>query len=190
MSLVRQPPARSLDELQAQLREIADRASDLESRVDPGSMLKRPRPDTWSVAECVAHLNICADAFLPIWDRELARAKRENRIAEGFYRLDLWGRIFVWALEPPPRFRTKAPKNIQPINVGPAEEIFPGFLTRQRQIMDAADKARGLAIDKIKIASPFDPRIRYSIWSSFCITASHERRHLLQAEHATLAVSR
>lgn len=188
MSSIRQPLARSLDELQTQLREISERASELRTRIDSNSILKRPMPEAWSIAECLTHLNISVDAYFPIWDRELDRARRGNRIAEGFYRLDFWGRVLIWSLEPPPRFRMKAPKNIQPVKVGPTEEIFPGFLARQCQVMDTVEKARGLCIDKIKIASPVDARIRYSIWSSFCLTASHERRHLLQAERAAQAV--
>jgi hypothetical protein len=36
----------------------------------------------------------------------------------------------------------------------------------------------------VKMASPVDSRVRYSIWSSFVVTAAHERRHLWQAEQA------
>jgi hypothetical protein len=186
---IRQSPARTLDELQAQLREISERASALQARVDSNSILQRPRPESWSVAECIAHLDISNNAFFPIWDSELERAKGENLLAAAPYRLDFWGRILIWSMEPPPRFRVKAPQNIQPLNVGPTEQLFPGFLSRQRQIMNTVEKARGLAIDKIKIASPVDTRIRYSIWASFCLTATHERRHLLQAEQAVQAVS-
>ena len=188
MSSIRQPLARSLDELQTQLREISERASELRTRIDSNSILKRPTPEAWSVAECLTHLNISVDAYFPIWDRELERAKRENRIAEGSYLLDFWGRVLIWSLEPPPRFRMKAPKKIQPVETGPTREIFPGFLARQQRIIETVEKARGLAIEKIKIASPVDSRVRYSVWSSFCLTASHERRHLLQAERAAQAV--
>jgi hypothetical protein len=56
------------------------------------------------------------------------------------------------------------------------------FLTSQEQVLYTIDLAQGLAIDRVKIRSVFDRRIRYSVWSSFCANASHQRRHLWQAE--------
>jgi len=183
------PPARSLDELEAQFRELSDRASVLVNRLEPALLLRRPKPESWSVAECFAHLNISADAYFPIWTRELGQARRENLIGEGPYRLDFWGKMLLWALEPPPKFRFRAAAAFQPAAIGAPETILPAFLARQHGILEALEAARGIAIDKIKIVSPFDARVRYSIWSSFCVNASHERRHLWQAEQAAQALT-
>jgi hypothetical protein len=176
--------ARSLDESEAQFREISERATALLSGLNSAVLMRRPKPESWSVAECLAHLNLSADAYFPIWERELTNAREQNRSGKETYRLDFWGWMLVWALEPPARFRLRAPRDIQPVNIPAAETILPAFLDRQRQILAAIQAARGIAIDKIKIASPFDARVRYSIWSSFCLNAAHERRHLWQAERA------
>jgi hypothetical protein len=180
--------ARTLGELEAQFREISERASALLGGMDPSKISLRPKPQSWSVAECFAHLNLSADPYFPIWERELAQARQQNRTEKKTYRLDFWGRMLVWTIEPPPKFRFPAPRNFQPVSVGTTETILPAFMERQRRILQAIGEAPGLAVDKIKITSPFDSRVRYSIWSSFCLTASHERRHLLQAERAALAV--
>ena len=58
------------------------------------------------------------------------------------------------------------------------------FLGRQQQIRQVIDESRGVALDAVKITSPFARQVRYSMWSSFCLTAAHERRHLGQAERA------
>jgi hypothetical protein len=47
--------------------------------------------------------------------------------------------------------------------------------------------AAGYRLDAIRIASPFVRRTRYSLYTTFCIVPSHERRHLWQAEQ-TLAL--
>jgi len=132
----------------------------------------------------MAHLNLSADPYLPIWEREIAQGAEQKVSGEHAYRLDFWGRVLLWALEPPPKFRFPAPREFQPLNIGTPDTILPAFLDRQSRILRAIQSAHGIAIDRIKITSPFDRRVRYCIWSSFCVTASHARRHLWQAETA------
>jgi hypothetical protein len=159
---------RSLPDLETQFIEISQRASALAGSGAPDALARRPKPGSWSVAECIAHLNVSVDLYFPIWDRELPQARRDQRTAQGPYRMGFWGKLPEWSLEPPRRFRLSAPAISQQVKTGAVERILPGFL----------------AIDKIKITSPFDARVRYSIWSSFRVTAAHERRHLWQAERA------
>ena len=42
--------------------------------------------------------------------------------------------------------------------------------------------AEGLAIDRVRIPSPFNPRIQYNAWSALVIIPRHQHRHLWQAE--------
>ena len=180
--------ARSLTELEPEFRDISDRARRLAGTLDPATLMRRPRPESWSVAECLAHLNLSVDAYFPVWARELVPDRRKGAAASGNYRLDFWGRILIWTLEPPPKFRFPAPRNFQPPTAVSAETILQEFLDRQDKIIAALHAADGIAIDRIKIVSPFDARVRYSIWSSFRVTAAHERRHLWQAERAAQAL--
>jgi hypothetical protein len=177
--------SKNLEDLKTEFRQISERARELVGPLNPGLLERRPKPQSWSVAECLAHLNVSADAYFPIWERELDQARKRLPAARtDTYRMDFWGRILFWTLEPPPKFRFPAPANFQPVNTGPTEKILPDFLARQKSILEMLDRSRGLPIDKIKIASPFDRRVHYNIWSSFCVTAAHERRHLWQAERA------
>jgi hypothetical protein len=76
----------------------------------------------------------------------------------------------------------------QPIECGKIDEVLDGFLDRQERIVAALRRCRGRAIDQVKMASPIDSRIRYSIWSSFVVNAAHQRRHLWQAQQAIAKV--
>jgi hypothetical protein len=187
--MMSRPVTRTLDHLEAQFREISERASALVSGQDPAIVALRPKPESWSAAECFAHLNLSVDPYFPVWERELDPARPNNRTEKNTYRLDFWGVMLVWMLEPPPKFRFPAPRKSQPVSIGEPDKILPGFLDRQGRIMEAIQQARGIAIDKIKIVSPFDARVHYSIWSSFCVNASHERRHLWQAERAVQSLA-
>lgn len=49
--------------------------------------------------------------------------------------------------------------------------------------------AVSLPLDRIKIASPFDRRFKYNLFSFFHILLAHERRHLWQAERVKEAIA-
>jgi hypothetical protein len=65
----------------------------------------------------------------------------------------------------------------------------PGALTarfrelqeEQIELLHAAD---GLPLNQLRIASPFNERVRYNLYSCFVILPRHQERHLWQAEQA------
>lgn len=176
-----QPIAKSPLELRAQFVEISNYVTARFGAMDHAVLTNRPNAESWSAAECLAHLNLSVDPYFALWKKVLKGAPNAG---EDTYRLDFWGRILVWTLEPPPKFRFPAPAPFRPVNVEQPQLIVPEFLKRQAAILQILDDASGLVSGKVKIVSPFNKHVRYSVWSSFCVTASHERRHLWQAERA------
>ncbi len=143
-------------------------------------MAARPSPQGWSAAECLAHLALTTDAFSPAWREALAGA-RPALDGDRRFRTDLFGRLFIWALEPPPRFRSKAPADLRP--PAPGGEL-ERFLESQDRLLEFLAKADGLPLDRIRVHSPVSSLIQYSLWSSFQVTNAHQHRHLAQAERA------
>ena len=176
--------ARTLEELEVQFTDICTRFQALASSAGPELCAARPDPDSWSAAECVQHLNLSSDAYLPVWQQLIAAAGPRKSELSAPYGIDFWGRLLSWILEPPPRIRSKTLAPFEPMGNEQVQEIFEQFVDRQQRIIGALRRCRGRAIDKISMASPVDSRIRYSIWSSFVVNAAHQRRHLWQAERA------
>jgi hypothetical protein len=63
-----------------------------------------------------------------------------------------------------------------------ASSVLPEFLAIQSKLQQKLNESEGLAIDKVKIASPFGEKLSYNLFSFFLITTAHQRRHLWQAE--------
>lgn len=143
-------------------------------------MAVRPKPDSWSAAECLTHLTLTTEMLVPVWRAALADARASGLTGQGPFKMDLAGRITNWVLQPPPRIRVKAPPILQPVAAG---DVLSGFLASQAQLLDAVSDSAGLALDRIKVA-PVGPRVRYNLWASFQVAETHQRRHLLQAERA------
>lgn len=104
-----------------------------------------------------------------------------SSFSDGPFKMDFWGRMLLWALEPPPKLRSSAPKNFQPVDIGAPDRVLASFLKTQEDVLAAWAAAKGLALDRLKTTSPFARQVRYSLWSSFVVTAAHQRRHLWQA---------
>jgi hypothetical protein len=176
--------ATTIDELEAQLAEICHRFQALVVRAGAEMCAKPPAPGAWSAAECLQHLSLSADAYFPVWQQVIATARPRKVVMNAPYRIDFWGRLLCWILEPPAKVRSKTPAPFVPADCRNVEGVLDGFLERQERIIAALRRCRGRAVDEVKMASPIDSRIRYSIWSSFVVNAAHQRRHLWQAEQA------
>jgi len=176
--------ANTLNELEGEFAAICGRFQTLAASAGAELCAKAPAPGSWSAAECLQHLGLSADAYFPIWQQVIATAGPRKAELNAPYRIDFWGRFLSWMLEPPPRVRSKTPAPFVPVDCGHVDSVLDGFLERQERIVAALRRCKGRAIDQVKIASPIDSRIRYSIWSSFVVNAAHQRRHLWQAEQA------
>jgi hypothetical protein len=179
---------KDLETLASDFVSISNRSTGLVEKIGLERLLKRPAPDSWSAAECLTHLKLSTDPYIPVWNRLLDEARSQGLEGHPPYKLDFWGRALCWILEPPPKFRFPTPPPFHPVELPAADQVLPQFLSCQDHILAAMQSARGLAIDGIKLHSPFDVRVRYSIWSSFCVTAAHQRRHLWQAERAAAKI--
>ena len=67
----------------------------------------RPAPESWSPAECVAHLNLTAMAMLPLIRQGLDEARRLQRSSGARYRRDIVGWLLWRSISTPGRFKTK-----------------------------------------------------------------------------------
>src|SRR6266853_675352 len=151
-----------LTDLCARFRLNTERAQSLLSRAGAARLDVRPRPDSWSAAECLVHLTMSTEMFLLAWRSAFASARAGGLLEKGPFRKDLVGTVMNWVLQPPARIRVKAPHSLQPV---PAGDAVQAFLASQSQLLDAVSDAAGLALDRVKIA-PVDPRIRYNVWAS------------------------
>ena len=176
-----------LDEVEKELNEATRRAWTLVQSTDGRLFTVRPTPLRWSAAECLAHLNISSEMFLPVLHDAIARARKSVRRRKA--KMDLLGRVLAWFLEPPIRKKVKTSAPFVPKSTRAKAEAFGEFAALQEKLIDLLREAREADLT-VKIVSPFDKRVRYNILSAFHIVAAHERRHLWQAEQAVAELRR
>lgn len=174
-----------LEQVRSQLEAASGRAQQLVAGLPSSELLgRRPQPDSWSIAECLAHLTLTSDAYLPLLRQAIARGRTDNLLDTGReFHMEFTSRLLAWWLEPPYRLKSKTGPAFVP-GLNDCANALPHFLGRQQQLAALLTEADGLALDRIKIASPFAAHVRYNVYSAFQLIAVHERRHLWQAEQA------
>jgi hypothetical protein len=153
----------------------------LAERVSAEIWNQRPTPGRWSIAECVAHLNLTSKAFVPLIQDALERAPRTGPNPRRFRR-DLTGWLLWKTAGPPVRFRVKTTAGFVPMQTSSREELIAEFDRLQVDQITCVRNAEGYALDRARITSPFDARFRYNLYSCFTILPRHQHRHIWQAE--------
>jgi DinB superfamily len=172
--------------------ELADarrRAEALVAGLDAGQLNMRPAPEKWSVAECLAHLNVTAATVQRLMEKAIERGRREKKFGTGPFSLGARGRLLIWIAEPPPKFRIPAPRSVRPASAAADPgQVLKDFMRAQDEWERLMREQEGLDTQKIKIGrwnSPFRARLAAAVpWM-----LAHQRRHLLQAEKVKQAIS-
>jgi hypothetical protein len=165
-----------------QLQSIKQDAPGLLSRLSASQFNWRPAPNRWSIADCFSHLNAAAREFVPVIDAAVADARSRGILGDGPFAYGLIERAFVWAMEPPPKLRVRAPRRFQPAAPPRSiDAVADEFMGWQEEIAALIRRADGLDLRRARHRSPATPLITYSLGTSFASLLAHERRHIWQA---------
>lgn len=180
----------SLASIRNELDATTTRLHALVDTMDDAAWRTRPGNGAWSVAECIEHLNLTSRAYVHIL-RDAIQDGRARGLTDnaGRNRLDIVGWMFIKLLEPPvKRMRVTTTPPFVPPSVAPRPNVVAEYDELQQKLIALMTEADGLALSKIKVASPFNAKFRYNMYSAYRMIAVHQRRHLWQAEQAREAM--
>jgi hypothetical protein len=145
----------------------------------------RPKPDTWSVGQCLEHLHRANEVYLPAISIAL-----EGRQGSAVHEIALsrFSRWFIrnYSAPSPGGPRARAPKRIEPAKqVDPA--ILKAFLRSNQIARELVARASAYNVNRIRFKNPFIPMLRFTVGTGLEILTQHQRRHLLQAEQVRQA---
>ncbi|MDB4869627.1 MAG: DinB-like domain protein [Gemmatimonadales bacterium] len=173
----------SLESAQSHLRRFTD-------TLPESDWNRKPAANKWSAAECVEHLNLTSQAYIPLLRDAVAGAGEVRRSPTKHYRHDALG-WFLSKMFGPLRHLGKV--KLVRVKTTPAFEPKPGhsrtqilsdFVRLQAELISLIRSADGLPIDGVKIVSPFGGRMKYNAYSALVIISRHQHRHIEQAEEA------
>jgi len=98
------------DSISLQIADSRRRAQALVSGLSAEQLMRRPDPGKWSIAECIAHLNLTAAAVQPLMAKGIQSCKGKGISGEGPFSIGPKGRLLVWIAEPPPNSEFAHPR--------------------------------------------------------------------------------
>ena len=175
--------------LKHELLDARERARKVTEGLPSTAWAARPPAGGWSIAECLMHLNITSERYVPLLDEALRSVRTKGRFAEGTLHRDFVGYLLSRFLEPPVRLRIGTAPAFRPAQIDPMPDVLERFDYLQQELLVRLERGAGLALDRQRIVSPFDARVRYNLYSAFCVITAHQRRHLWQAERVRPAIA-
>src|SRR5712692_9614959 len=168
--------------LLAELDAADERANELVIGLNPEQLNWQPGPGAWSVGQCLEHLSVTNDVYLPAISSSLVGkpVSAVQDIIPGWF-----GRWFISSyVEPSPQSkRIRAPKKVVPgARVEPS--VLDRFLRSNQAARELVRHARDYDVNRLRFRNPFIPVLRFTVGTGLEIVSRHERRHLLQAERA------
>ncbi len=163
------------------------RLEKLSDNIPDAAWEERTEAGKWSVAECVAHLNLTSEAYIPRIETALREAGAMKKTGRGEFKRDFAGRFFAMMVGPLPMLgkmrigKVKTAPDFVPKGMHPKGPTLATFKRDQDQLIALVKEADDLPIDETKIRSPFGEKISYNCYSAFVILDRHEHRHLDQA---------
>ncbi len=177
-----------LDQVQQEFEAIIKRVQQMHSLPDE-LLVHKPSAEKWSAVECIEHLNLTHDVYLPNMQQAIQKAKHYNWLARPTFKPGFLGEKMAKGMRPSDEgemgMRLKTAKKIAPVIAEiDIETVFAKFYEQHQALLQAAEEARSVDLQKARVTSLFGPIVRFRLGDAFRIIAAHDARHLLQAERA------
>jgi len=144
-----------------------------------------PAEGSWSILDCLQHLNVGVTKTLPAFDRSIAAGRAQGKTSNGPFRYGWFARMVARSMEPPPKWRMRAPKLIRvaPATGRRSAEVLPEFARVRDQLAERVRQADGLDLAHVRLISPVNRLLRVPLGCYFDFILAHDRRHLWQARN-------
>ncbi len=141
---------------------------------------KRLTNESWSVLECLEHLNLYGNFYLPEIKN---RIERSNTKATAEFKSGRLGNYFAQSMLPKEKLnKMKAFKSMNPIHSNLSKTTVTVFIDQQNQLLDLLNAAKDVDLNKVKTNISITTLIKLKLGDTFRFLIYHNKRHIVQAE--------
>src|SRR5947209_17580027 len=117
-----------------ELKAVADEAQKVFGGLTPAQLNWKPSAEQWSVGQCFEHLIRTNRGLLPALEQS-ARGEHRQTLWQRVSPLSgLFGRVVIWALASPRKF--KAPRSLNPSTSDVDAAVIGNFVEQQNEMAD------------------------------------------------------
>ncbi|KAA9331336.1 DinB family protein [Hymenobacter busanensis] len=142
----------------------------------------KARPDSWSVLECLEHLNRYSRYYNPAFAKALQSVGRPASVADIGYS---WlGRKSLDIVRPGNGKPSKTVKHMNPAGSQLGRTVLNEFLLNQRELLRLLDQAAATDLNRKVVPVEFFRLLKLRLGEALEFVVLHETRHVQQAQRA------
>lgn len=141
----------------------------------------RELPERWNILECLEHLNLYGDYYLPEIEKCIENSKSKRQF---LFKSGILGNYFANSMlvKPKPN-KMKTFKNKNPLNYNLNELCIDRFIEQQQKLLALLNKAQTIDLNREKIPISISKWIKLNLGDTFRFIVNHNIRHLNQIEN-------
>ncbi|MEZ4987727.1 MAG: DinB family protein [Saprospiraceae bacterium] len=142
---------------------------------------QRYAAQSWSILECIEHLNRYGDFYIPEISKQLAASAYPH---DAVFRSGWLGNYFAQSMLPKqPLNKMKTFAAMNPIGSSLNHDVIHTFIQQQEQLLQLIDQARLSDLNRIKTAISISHWIRLRLGDTLRVVVYHNWRHIVQAQN-------
>lgn len=172
-----------LTEFVTQHRQFAEQ---LRHRTD-AELNYRKQPASWSVLECLEHLNLYGNFYLPEIGNSIHQSKTQPNEE---FKSGWLGNYFAQSMLPKTKLnKMKTFKEMNPINRNLSREVLDTFIDQQTKLLALLQQAPTVDLSRVKTGISISKLICLRLGDTFRFVIYHQIRHIKQANDALNSLS-
>lgn len=141
---------------------------------------KRRDSDSWSILECLEHLNLYGDFYVPEIEQRITASKSG---AARYFKAGLLGNYFAKSMLPKEKLnKMKTFKDKNPLGSKLDPSTIDRFLNQQQQMLELLHKAAQVNLTKTKTSITISNWIKLRLGDTLRVVIYHNDRHMAQIE--------
>lgn len=139
----------------------------------------KPSSSEWSIAECMHHVIVYNERYLPQLDQKVNLGYNPERAADSTYRSTYYGNMMVGTVSPDSLYKLKSSASTQPgqNSTSRISETMESMFTSFTALFH---RAASCDLNNIMVISPEDSMIKMPLGDKLKYIIEHQLRHLNQ----------
>lgn len=166
-----------ISQLVLETTKIIDFATQLKLLLD-SELNKRIDENSWSILECLEHLNLYGDFYL----LEIYNKMNQSKIPQQkYFKSGILGNYFAKSMIPKENLnKMKTLKMMNPIFTNRNKNVIDIFINQQNEILNLLEIAKSKNLEKIKTNISISKLIKIRLGDTFRFIINHNLRHIQQ----------
>jgi len=147
--------------------------------LSPAIVNYKPSPSSWSILECLEHLNRYSDFYLPEIEQHL---QRHEPAAKDAFKPGFLGNYLVKMVIPGNSKKMKTFNEMDPTGSELSPEVLTLFIKNQHTLLEQLKKAEHYDLSRGAIPVTFTKMVQLKLGDTLRFMVYHNQRHIMQAQ--------